>query len=496
MKKYYWANKWVFILAAIWSAAGLWNLWRFPFQVYDNWWAAFIIAYLTILFFMGLGLLVWEIALWQKTESWAPWAFWEVNKYLKWIWWASIFTAAVILSYYSVVIWWSLDYLWYSIIWLFNWWNLAWTWNVSDFFYKDILNLTWWVNELWNISKPVFIWTIITWILIYLFTRKSTKSVWKVVLVTATLPFITLAILAFRWATLPWASEWLQYLINIDYSKLKDINTWIAAAWQIFFTLSLSMWIMIAYWALKKKDSEIVKATFIVALWNTLVSILSAIAVFWTLWFLALKKWVAIQDVVAWWPGLVFVTIPETISLLPWLQALFAVIFFITIFLLAIDSAMSLVEAVWVALRNNFKKIKIEKLSLIIVVLLWLSSVIYTFWNGLYVLDIVDHFITSYSMLFIWVLEALILICFWKKLGKFIDDRNKCYWKMIINKYYFLLTWIISLIVLTYLLIKNIEWGINYDSYKVNYLMFYGVYVLIFVYWISILLNLLSLRKK
>lgn len=496
MKKQYWSNKWIFILAAIGSAAWLWNLWRFPFQVYDNGWAAFIIAYLIILILLWFSLLIWEVAIWQYTWKWAPGALWSINKYFKWVWWAWIFTAAVILSYYAVVIWWGIDYLWFSLKSLFTWSELAWAHNAKDFFFSNILHLSSGVDKLWSISIPVLIWTIITWILIYFFTFKSVKSVWKVVLITATLPFLTLAILAIRWATLPWAGEGLSYLVNVDWSYLANLKTWIAAAWQIFFTLSLAMWIMVAYGALKKKDSEIVQSTILVAIGNTIVSILSAIAVFGTLWYLAAQKWVPVSEVAKWWPSLVFVTIPETINMLPALQSLFAVVFFITVFFLAIDSAMSLVEAVWVALRNKFKNLKIELLTLIIVVLLGLSSIVYVFSNWLFVLDIVDHFITSFSMLFIGVLEALIFLLAWKKLGDFIDGRNNCLLKFILSKYFLLIWWALSFLILAFLLYKNIAWWLDYGGYDKAYLIMYWVYTLVGIYAISILLNIIDHKEE
>ena len=494
--KQYWSNKWVFILAAIGSAAGLGNLWRFPYQVYDNGWAAFIVAYLMILFLIGLGLLIGEIALGQYTQKWAPGAFGSISKYLKWLGWAGIFTAAVILSYYAVVIGWWLDYLWYSLVSLFTGSDLAWASNAKDFFFSNVLHLTDSISNMWNIAWPVLIWTIVTWILIYFATFKSVKSVGKVVLVTATLPFIILAILAIRWATLPGASDGLAYLTTLNLDKLWSMSTWIAAAWQIFFTLSLAMGIMIAYGALKKKDSEIVQSTILVALGNTLVSFLLAIAVFGTLGYLAAQKGVPVEKVVAGGPSLVFVTIPETINLLPALQTLFAVIFFITVFFLAIDSAMSLVEAVWVALRDKFKKLKVEILTLIIVVLLGLSSLVYVFGNGLYILDIVDHFITSYSMLFIGLMEALVLLYAWKKLWKFIDERNSCKLRFVVNKYYFALSWFLAFVVLTYLLYKNIAWGLAYGGYDKSYLIMYGVYVLVAVYALSFLLNVLDRKEE
>jgi len=492
----FWSSKWIFILAAIWSAAWLGNLWRFPYQVYDNGGAAFIIAYLVILFILWFGLLIWEIALWQYTWKWAPWAIWTVNKYLKWIWWAGIFTAWVILSYYVVVIWWWIDYLWYSLVSLFTGTTLPWISNSSDFFFNNVLNLTDGISNMWWVSIAVLIWTIVSWILIYFSTFKSVNSVSKVILFTATIPFISLAILAIRAFTLPWAEQWLAFLVNIDMDKLFSLSTWIAAAWQIFFTLSLAMGIMIAYGALKRKDSEIVQSVILVAIWNTIISFLSAIAVFGTLGYLANVKQVAITEVVKWWPSLAFVTLPETITLLPSLQSLFAVIFFATIFLLAIDSAISLIEAVSVAIRNKFKKLRIEILTLIIVVILWLISLIYTFSNGLYVLDIVDHFVTSYSMLFIWILEAIILLIMWKKLSAFIDERNSCKLKFILNKYYFLVSWLIAFIVLTYLLYKNIASWLNYEWYDKSYLIFYWVYVIIWIYTLSVLLNLIDRSEE
>jgi NSS family neurotransmitter:Na+ symporter len=99
-----------------------------------------------------------------------------------------------------------------------------------------------------------------------------------------------LFILALRGITLPGAEQGLAYLFHIDWSKFFSIDTWKAAAGQIFFTLSLAMGIMIAYGALKKRDSEIVQSVVLVALGNTLISFLSAFAVFGTLGYLALQQ--------------------------------------------------------------------------------------------------------------------------------------------------------------------------------------------------------------
>ncbi len=501
MTQFFWKNKRVFILAAIGSAAWLGNLWRFPYMVYENGWWTFIIAYLIVLLLMWIGLLIWEIALGQYTQKWAPGAFGEVKPYLRWLWWAGILTASVILTYYVVVIGRWIDYLVYSLYSLFAGVSLPWA-GVDDFFTEKVLQLTDDISQWWGISWPVFWGTLLAWILIYAFTYKSADSVGKVVMITATFPFLTLLILAIRWATLPWAEQWLVYLTTIDWAKLTDLKIWTAAAWQIFFTLSIAMGIMIAYGALKRKDTEIVQSTILVAIWNTIISFLSAIAVFGTLWYMAAKSGEPITEVISSWPILAFVTFPEAIVQLPALNTLFAVIFFVTIFMLAIDSAMSLIEAVGVALREKFKNVPIEILTLIIVVILWLGSMIYVFGNGLYILDIVDHFINAYSMLFIWLVEAIVFLLLWKKLWQFIDEHNECFIRFVINKWYFLLSWLISIFVLGYLLFDNIrtlfvDWLV-YWWYPKAYLIMRGVYILVGIYVISILINIIEIyfQKK
>ncbi|USN54491.1 MAG: hypothetical protein H6765_08230 [Candidatus Peribacteria bacterium] len=125
--------------------------------------------------------------------------------------------------------------------------------------------------------------TLVAWVLIYLFTRKSTHSVGKVVWVTATLPFLLLFILMVRVVTLPGASLGFAFLTQVDWSRITDVSVWIAAAGQIFFSLSIGFGMMVAYASLKPKESEILGSAVIVMLGDTVTSLMSAVAVFGTL---------------------------------------------------------------------------------------------------------------------------------------------------------------------------------------------------------------------
>ena len=257
------------------------------------------------------------------------------------------------------------------------------------------------------------------------------------------------------------------------------------------------MWVMIAYWAMKKKNTEIVKSTIIVAVWNTIISFLSAIAVFWTLGYLAAKKWLPVNEVVAWWPSLVFVVLPETLSLFSSLSVVFSVIFFATIFLLAIDSDMSLVEWVVYPLKNIFNKVSQEVLVLFVIIVTAIVSTIYIYGNWLYILDIVDYYITQFAMIIIWLAEAILFLVYFKKLWKYIDKNNKCLLKAVINKWYFLVSWIIAIITLTWLLILNLQkWILVYGDYDVSHLKYYWLCVITVVFDISIFMNLVDRKNK
>ena len=496
VKRHLWSSKSVFILAAIGSAAGLWNLWKFPFLVYDNGGASFIIAYLVMLVFVWFALLVWEIALGQKSRMWASESFWDIWKNFKWLGWAMVIFVFFILSYYVVVIWWGMDYLYYSLKSMFGWWALPWAGSGSDFFFGSILGITDGVWTPGKISMPVALWTIFSLLLIYGFTCKWAKSVGKVIWFTATIPFVTLIILAVRAATLPGASDGLSYLVTSPSSQLWELATWTAAGGQIFFTLSVSMWVMIAYGALKQQKSEIVKATFLVALGNTFISFISAIVVFGTLGYLANQSGVDVTEVVKWGPSLAFAVIPETLALFGSASAFFSVMFFLTIFLLAIDSAMSLVEAIAIPIKDKFSQFKWENITAGIIMLVGLVSILYMQGNGLYILDIVDHYVTQFAMLAMWLIELLLFIKYKKPLLKFIEQHND--WRYtLLNNTYFILSWIFWVVALAVLLFLNFKgWFFVYDSYEKADLMMYGFYPIVIWFIIAFAINLLENRKK
>ena len=193
-----------------------------------------------------------------------------------------------------------------------------------------------------------------------------------------------------------------------------------------------------------------------------------------------------------------FVVFPQVINLLPGLNGLFAVLFFATVFLLAIDSAMALTETVVISLRDRlFKDVRVEWMTLVVLLVIGAFSLMYVRGNGLYLLDIVDHYITSFGIVVIGILEAIVFLGIWKSLSTYNKENSKGWLKHIFGKKYLMFSWIITILALLWILIINLKGGILvYDTYDTAYLWKYGIYVIIGVFGLAFILNVLDTGKK
>nr|WP_281033934.1 hypothetical protein [Methanotorris igneus] len=106
-----WGSKLGFILAAVGSAIGLGNIWRFGYMVYTNGGGAFLIPYFVALFCVGITLMILELALGHLTKGSAPLAFKKIYEKSEWVGWLAVIGGFVITTYYNVIIAWCLYYL-------------------------------------------------------------------------------------------------------------------------------------------------------------------------------------------------------------------------------------------------------------------------------------------------------------------------------------------------------------------------------------------------
>ncbi len=359
MTKAHWPSQWIFILAAVGSAAGLGNLWRFPYLAYENGGGAFVLAFIIANILIGIPLLILEISLGQKTQKGTADALATIKKSFRYVGWTALVLAFMVLSYYMAVVSYGINYFASAF-------TLGWMPDAGSFFFNEILQISSGPAVMGGLSWPVFTALLLGWALVYFSAWKGVKSISAVVKWTATIPFAILFLLIIRALTLEGSMDGLKLFLIPDWSQFLNPQLWLAAFSQVFFSLSLAFGIMIAYGSLKKKEMEITKSAIWITVGNFAVSLMSGLVVFGTLGYMALQQSVPVSEVLAGGPGLVFVVFPEAINLLPALNAFIGVLFFGTLLTLAIDSAFSLLEAVSVSVRDRMPNTPIKKIALVI----------------------------------------------------------------------------------------------------------------------------------
>lgn len=399
MVKEHWDNRLAFILASIGSAIGLGNLWRFPYIAYRYGGGAFLLPYLIALITAGIPILMLEFGIGHKTENSAPFAFGYYRKKWKWLGWFAIAVAFGVVTYYAVVMSWSLNYFFHSF-------SLSWGDIPSTFFNDLILERTASPLDWGGINILTLTFLVVVWIAIYYSIYHGVKTVGKVVYFTVILPWIILIVLLIRGVTLPGAINGLSYYLTPDFAALKDPEVWINAYSQIFFTLSVGFGVMITYSSYLPKKADIINNSFIIGLSNCFTSFLAGIAVFSSLGFLAHETGKEVADVISSGPGLAFVSYPTIINMLPFGSMIFGALFFLMLLTLGVDSAFSLVEA---ASQSAVQQWKIPRrfMNIIIAVIGIAVGVIFTSRAGLYWLDIVDHYLCCYGLVIVGLIEAI-----------------------------------------------------------------------------------------
>ncbi len=450
MSSQHWQNRGVFILAAVGSAVGLGNVWRFPYVAYKFGGGAFLIPYFVALFVAGIPLLILEFSLGRMVKSGAPQAMAYIKENFRWLGWFAILIGSTIVIYYAVIMSWCFGYLFHSF-------SLKWGADPSTFFYKEYLGLldATSAGHFGGIQWSILIGLALTWVWIFFSIFKGVDSVGKVVLITVPLPVLILIIMIIRGFTLPGAWDGLNYFLQPNFKELLNPQVWIEAFSQVFFSMSIGFGIMIAYASYLPDKSDVNNNALLAGLLDAAIAFMGGLAVFSVLGYLAFKQGVMVPDVVTSGPGLAFVTYPAILSLLPFWAQFFGVLFFLMLLTLGIDSAFSLVEAFVAGIEDNIT-IKREKFIGIVCIVAFLLGIPFATKGGLYWLDIIDHYLTSFGLIFVGLLEAL-LVGWVLGADKVRDFANK-YSDFSIGKWWDIsIKFIIPIILFTMIIINTIN---------------------------------------
>ncbi|XP_069757664.1 sodium-dependent noradrenaline transporter isoform X2 [Narcine bancroftii] len=432
-----WGKKVDFLLSVVGFAVDLANVWRFPFLCYKNGGGAFLIPYLLFLLIAGMPLFYMELALGQYNREGAA-TVWKICPIFKGVGYTVILIALYVGFYYNVIIAWSLYYLFSSFTsdlpWVHcnNYWN---SWNCSDpkllntsllghntkyskykmtpaaeYYERGVLNLheSAGIHNLGLPRWPLLLCLLVVIIILYFSLWKGVKTSGKVVWITATMPYMVLFVLLIHGITLPGAMDGIKAYLSIDFVRLKEPQVWIDAASQIFYSLGAGFGVIIAFASYNKFDNNCYRDAIFTSSINCVTSFFSGFAIFSVLGYMAVKHGVDISEVATDGPGLVFVIYPEAISTLPG-STFWAIMFFIMLLTLGIDSSMGGMEAVVTGITDDFKVLKKHRKLFTLVTAggTFLAALICVTNGGIYVLTLLDQFAAGTAILFGVLIEAI-----------------------------------------------------------------------------------------
>jgi NSS family neurotransmitter:Na+ symporter len=407
-KRSQWQSRTGFILAAIGSAIGLGNIWRFSYLAYDNGGGAFLIPYLVALVTAGIPLLILEFGIGHERIGSAPLAFAKLKKHWEWLgWWPVIFVMFGIVLYYSVIIAWCLDYVFFAM-------RLSWGDDPDGFFFQEFLHLSSRPSEVGSIQTPILAALLAVWAICWaIIMRGVSRGIELANRIFMPLLLVLTLFLVIWSVRLEGAALGIHAYLNPDFSKLAQPKVWISAYGQIFFTLSLGFGIMIAYASYLPYKTDITGSAVITALTNSGFSLLAGLGVFSVLGFMSHAQNLPIENVVKQSIGLAFVAYPKAISLMGPAGPLFGTLFFVSLVVAGLSSAISIVEAFTSAVVDKFGTDR-RILATVLSVAGFLGGIIFTTQGGLFWLDIVDHFINAYGLVVVGLLECIVVGWFFR----------------------------------------------------------------------------------
>lgn len=477
-----------FIFAAVGSAIGLGNIWRFPAVAYENGGGAFFIPYLIALLTTGLGFLILEFSLGNKFRGSSPLVFFRINKKFEMYGWFPVFITFIISTYYTIILAYSINYLVSSF-------TSGWGDDTEAYFFNNVLHVSEDPATFGHFVPGILIPVLLIWLVVLtiLFrgVKKGIEAFNKIMIPVLIIMFSMIVI---RAVTLPGALTGLDALFTPDWSSIMKPSVWVAAYGQIFFSLSLAMGIMITYSSYMPKKSELSNSALITGFANSSFELLAGIGVFSALGFMANNLEVPISEVSSAGIGLAFVVFPEILSTMPASQ-FFSVLFFGSLTIAGLTSLVSVLEVPISALIDKFNLSRRKAIAFVSIPSMILSSG-YTMQNGIHILDVVDYFINNIAI----VTSALLLILitlFITRQGKHIIEFVNLHSYIKIGTKWFISLAVVTPILLCYMFINSLYTIITdgYGGFKTSFLLTYGWSVIAFLFIGSIVISQLKWHK-
>ena len=488
-----WSGQLGFLMAAIGSAIGLGNIWRFPGVAYSNGGGAFVVPYVIALLAAGLPILFLDYALGHRFRGSPPAVFRRMSTKLEWLGWFQVFICFVIMTYYAVVVAWSLRYMLFSF-------NIAWGDDAGAFFqhYIGVDRLGPEVGYSPAIVMGVAVPLLLVWafglVVTALGVSDGVERANKIFLPLLVLMF---AVLVVRALLLPGAGEGLNALFTPDWSALRDYKVWMAALGQIFFSLSVGFGIMLTYSSyLRRRRSNLVGTGLVAGFANSAFELLAGIGVFATLGFMAGAQGVGVDELEnITGPLLSFVTFPTVISQMPG-GALFGVLFFASFTMAGLTSFISIIQVVAAGVGEKLG-LAPKWASLVVgVPAAVVSFILFATTSGLPDLDVVDAFINNVGVVSSAIIMCVVVAWVLRRTRLLQNHLNAVSESRMVGAWWRVLVGVVVPVLLGYMFLQTLWTYVTqgYDEYSSDFIMVFGWGMLLLVAIATAVMTLLPWR--
>ena len=484
-----WGTRAGFILAAVGSAIGLGNIWRFPHIAFTNGGGAFFVPYLFALVTAGIPVLVLEYTLGHRFRGSAPLSLRRLSPRTEWIGWWQVAISFVISTYYAVIIAWAAAYTWFAV-------DRAWGGNPEEFLFGSFLQAA---EAPGAPGMPVagvlvpllFIWSVALFVSLR-GIRRGIEWANRIFIPLLVAIFLVLVV---RAVTLPGAVEGLNALFQPDWEAMGSGSVWVAAYSQIFFSLSIAFAIMITYSSYLPRNSDLTNNAFIAGFSNSSFELLAGIGVFAALGFMSQASGTPVQEVVESGIGLAFVVFPQIINELPGLNSLFGFLFFGALVLAGMSSLISITETYVAGLQDKFEMPRRRAVA-IGVGAAALASTAFATRGGVYLLDATDYFINNFGVALVGLTEVVMVAWILRALPALQNHANYSS-DILLGTWWRVALTVITPIVLGYMLIDSLRTALesNYEGYPTEFLLATGWAAAIGVLLVGILMSLVRWQQ-
>jgi NSS family neurotransmitter:Na+ symporter len=319
-----WSSPLGFTLAAVGSAVGLGNMWRFSYMTAENGGSAFVVLYVAMTLLVGLPVMLAELTVGRSARR-SPIQALVYFGGSAWKPLGVLFVAAgvVILSYYSVIAGWTVRYALEALGGGFA--------EDSGAHFEAVAS-----------GAPAVLWHVgfmaVTAIVVAGGIRSGIERASLILMPLLAILVIGLALYA---TTLEGAGAGYAYYLQTDFREIVSFEVLKDAASQAFFSLSLGMGAMLTYASYLSREHHLPDEALMIAVSDFAVAFLAGLVVFPLLFALGLQ-----EDVVASTVGALFITLPKAFATMGPAGQVIGLLFFLALVMGALTSAISLLEVV------------------------------------------------------------------------------------------------------------------------------------------------------